>query len=50
MNCEKNAVACEGYNEKTIWKSGREKAEEGMFTPCHLAKAIPSLSVLTITI
>ncbi|KAK7968963.1 fungal-specific transcription factor domain-containing protein [Apiospora saccharicola] len=28
MNCEKNAVVCEGYNEKTIWKSGREKAEE----------------------
>jgi hypothetical protein len=31
MNCEKNAVVCEGYNEKTIWKSGRERAEEGMF-------------------
>lgn len=29
MNCEKNAVVCEGYNEKTIWKSGREKADEG---------------------
>ncbi|KAI5923002.1 fungal-specific transcription factor domain-containing protein [Camillea tinctor] len=28
MNCEKNAVVCEGYHEKTIWKSGREKAEE----------------------
>lgn len=30
MNCEKNAVVCEGYPEKQIWKSGREKAEEGM--------------------
>jgi hypothetical protein len=30
MNCEKNAVVCEGYPEKQIWKSGRERAEEGM--------------------
>lgn len=29
MNCEKNAVLCEGYPERTIWKSGKEKAEEG---------------------
>lgn len=29
MNCEKNAVVCEGYPEKQIWKSGRERAEEG---------------------
>ncbi len=29
MNCEKNSVRCEGYPEKTIWKSGKEKAEEG---------------------
>ncbi|KAI8958018.1 fungal-specific transcription factor domain-containing protein [Daldinia sp. FL1419] len=28
LNCEKNAVVCEGYHEKTIWKSGREKAQE----------------------
>ncbi|CAK7201934.1 hypothetical protein SEUCBS139899_004650 [Sporothrix eucalyptigena] len=28
MNCEKNAVVCEGYPEKQIWKSGKEKAEE----------------------
>ncbi|KAI0389662.1 hypothetical protein F5Y17DRAFT_469518 [Xylariaceae sp. FL0594] len=28
LNCEKNAVVCEGYHEKTIWKSGRERAEE----------------------
>jgi hypothetical protein len=33
MNCEKNAVVCEGYHEKQIWKSGREKAEEGK--SCH---------------
>lgn len=29
MNCEKNSVVCEGYPEKTTWKSGKEKAEEG---------------------
>lgn len=29
MNCEKNAVNCEGYQQKTTWKSGKEKAEEG---------------------
>ncbi|TRX92563.1 hypothetical protein FHL15_006490 [Xylaria flabelliformis] len=28
LNCEKNAVVCEGYHEKQLWKSGREKAEE----------------------
>lgn len=31
MNCEKNAVVCEGYHEKQIWKSGKEKAEEGEY-------------------
>ncbi len=31
MNCEKNAVVCECYHEKQIWKSGKEKAEEGTF-------------------
>ena len=29
MNCEKNAVVCEGYNEKTLWKSGKERAADG---------------------
>lgn len=33
LNCEKNAVVCEGYHEKTIWKSGKEKAEEGIDKP-----------------
>jgi hypothetical protein len=32
MNCEKNSVKCEGYPQKTIWKSGKEKAEEGKTT------------------
>ncbi|RYP18838.1 hypothetical protein DL765_003718 [Monosporascus sp. GIB2] len=29
QNRDKNAVVCEGYHERQIWKSGREKAEEG---------------------
>ncbi|KAM0155342.1 hypothetical protein ACHAQE_006792 [Botrytis cinerea] len=28
LNCEKNAVVCEGYPERQVWKSGKEKAEE----------------------
>ncbi|KAF4511976.1 hypothetical protein G6O67_001168 [Ophiocordyceps sinensis] len=28
MNCEKNAVVCEGYHEKQLWKSGKDRAEE----------------------
>ncbi len=36
MNCEKNAVVCEGYPEKQIWKSGKERAEEGMLSRCRL--------------
>jgi hypothetical protein len=35
MNCEKNAVVCEGYPEKQIWKSGKERAEEGILLQCH---------------
>jgi hypothetical protein len=32
LNCEKNALVCEGYHEKQIWKSGKERAEEGRFS------------------
>lgn len=28
-NCQKHNVVCEGYPEKTIWKSGNERAAEG---------------------
>jgi hypothetical protein len=31
QNCQKNAVVCEGYPLKEIWKSGKQRAEEGMF-------------------
>lgn len=33
INCQKNAVVCEGYLERVVWKSGRQRAEEGMFAP-----------------
>lgn len=32
-NCIKNAVVCEGYPEKTVWQSGRQKAEGRNFNP-----------------
>ncbi|WYZ43278.1 hypothetical protein EsH8_VI_000977 [Colletotrichum jinshuiense] len=28
MNCEKNAVVCEGYHEKKLWRSGKERATD----------------------
>ncbi|KAI9850391.1 MAG: hypothetical protein M1838_005724 [Thelocarpon superellum] len=28
LNCQKNAVVCEGYPDRVVWKSGRQKAEE----------------------
>lgn len=28
LNCQKNAVVCEGYPPKDIWKSGNQKMEE----------------------
>jgi hypothetical protein len=29
LNCQKNAVVCEGYPVKEIWRSGKQKLEEG---------------------
>ncbi|CAG8948406.1 unnamed protein product [Penicillium salamii] len=29
LNCQKNAVVCEGYPPKEIWKSGRQKMADG---------------------
>ena len=42
MNCEKNAVVCEGYHEKQIWKSGKERAEEGKSVPSSSLSLTPS--------
>ncbi|EER44254.1 conserved hypothetical protein [Histoplasma capsulatum H143] len=30
LNCQKNAVVCEGYPMKEIWKSGKQKMEEAV--------------------
>jgi hypothetical protein len=29
LNCQKNAVVCEGYPEKTLWQPGKQRSEEG---------------------
>ena len=29
LNCQKNAVVCEGYPPKEIWKSGRQRVADG---------------------
>ncbi|RAL62056.1 hypothetical protein DID88_002543 [Monilinia fructigena] len=39
QNCEKNAVVCEGYPEKQVWKSGKEKAEEARMRRVSLPRA-----------
>ncbi|KAK0712980.1 fungal-specific transcription factor domain-containing protein [Lasiosphaeria miniovina] len=41
MNCEKNAVVCEGYPEKQIWKSGKERAEEERLK----SRSLPPISI-----
>ncbi|OIW26749.1 hypothetical protein CONLIGDRAFT_683699 [Coniochaeta ligniaria NRRL 30616] len=41
MNCEKNSVFCEGYPEKQIWRSGKERAEEGRLK----SDALPSITM-----
>ncbi|AEO67947.1 uncharacterized protein THITE_2050890 [Thermothielavioides terrestris NRRL 8126] len=41
MNCEKNAVVCEGYPEKQIWKSGKERAEEARLR----SRGFPSITM-----
>ncbi|KAH8819044.1 fungal-specific transcription factor domain-containing protein [Xylogone sp. PMI_703] len=38
-NCEKNAVICEGYHEKTLWRSGKEKTTEGKKSSSWLTQA-----------
>ncbi|ODH46097.1 hypothetical protein GX48_07817 [Paracoccidioides brasiliensis] len=30
LNCQKNAVVCEGYPVKEVWKSGKQKMEEAI--------------------
>ncbi|KAI9787624.1 MAG: hypothetical protein M1839_000155 [Geoglossum umbratile] len=30
LNCQKNAVVCEGYPEKTFWQPGKQRSEEAL--------------------
>ncbi|KAG6069069.1 hypothetical protein E4U32_005157 [Claviceps aff. humidiphila group G2b] len=46
MNCEKNAVLCEGYHEKQLWRSKRVKAEEGKFSILLYSSTQPSTTSL----
>lgn len=41
MNCQKNAVVCEGYPPKEIWKSGRQKLEDGKCWETARRNSIP---------
>ncbi|KAH8693029.1 fungal-specific transcription factor domain-containing protein [Talaromyces proteolyticus] len=53
LNCQKNAVVCEGYPPKEIWKSGKQKLEDGTilisssrpssFSLVNLANASPTV-------
>ncbi|KAF2106322.1 fungal-specific transcription factor domain-containing protein [Lophiotrema nucula] len=33
LSCQKNNIHCEGYKPVEIWKSGKERAAEGLFKP-----------------
>lgn len=39
LNCQKNAVVCEGYPMKEIWKSGKQKMEEGTHLILYIQKS-----------
>ncbi|RMJ24123.1 C6 transcription factor [Aspergillus sp. HF37] len=45
LNCQKNAVVCEGYPPKEIWKSGRQKFETATRTQSliFLPRSLPLL-------
>jgi hypothetical protein len=47
VNCEKNAVVCEGYSERTIWRSGKERGEEGTSIWVSQASPVQKLMVST---
>ncbi|PYH63578.1 Zn(II)2Cys6 transcription factor [Aspergillus vadensis CBS 113365] len=42
LNCQKNAVVCEGYPPKEIWKSGKQKLED-VRTQNMVARSLPLL-------
>ncbi|KAL4908046.1 hypothetical protein BDW74DRAFT_148500 [Aspergillus multicolor] len=42
LNCQKNAVVCEGYPPKEIWKSGKQKLEDAR-TQTVVLRSLPIL-------
>ncbi|KAJ5240159.1 hypothetical protein N7468_004778 [Penicillium chermesinum] len=46
LNCQKNAVVCEGYPPKEIWKSGRQKMADVVRTQSSLTAVPRSLPFL----
>ncbi|KAJ5266814.1 hypothetical protein N7478_009622 [Penicillium angulare] len=44
LNCQKNAVVCEGYPPKEIWKSGKQKMADAVRT--HVATVPRNLPIL----
>ncbi|KAL2839057.1 fungal-specific transcription factor domain-containing protein [Aspergillus pseudoustus] len=43
LNCQKNAVVCEGYPPKEIWRSGKQKLEEAARNNSIIARSLPIL-------
>ncbi|PYH41895.1 Zn(II)2Cys6 transcription factor [Aspergillus saccharolyticus JOP 1030-1] len=43
LNCQKNAVVCEGYPPKEIWKSGKQKLEDAARTNSMVSRSLPLL-------
>ncbi|KAF9889188.1 hypothetical protein FE257_007677 [Aspergillus nanangensis] len=43
LNCQKNAVVCEGYPPKEIWKSGKQKMEDAARNHAIITRTLPLL-------
>ncbi|KAL3462978.1 fungal-specific transcription factor domain-containing protein [Aspergillus heterothallicus] len=43
LNCQKNAVVCEGYPPKEIWRSGKQKLEEATRNNSVISRSLPIL-------
>ncbi|KAL3496927.1 fungal-specific transcription factor domain-containing protein [Aspergillus germanicus] len=43
LNCQKNAVVCEGYPPKEIWRSGKQKLEEAARNNSIISRSLPIL-------
>lgn len=43
LNCQKNAVVCEGYPKKEVWKSGKQKLEDAARVHNMVSRSLPFL-------